>query len=163
MNAAVMGFHSVHVLSAACVTSLCLAGRQSAIRSPPQKTDRNQPLWHGLPSRFASDGDMNPNHDTQNQPSKMLSERVPPPVLAAIVTGVFMVIATLAASYFPTRVRLDELRIGATQTAESRAIEATQAGQNLHFTLLFRVQGNRPHTLSMRTFSLSSDNWAIRA
>ena len=70
---------------------------------------------------------MNPNPDTQNQPSKTISERLPPPVLAAIVTGVFALITALAGGYFPNRVRLDELRIGATQTAESRAILATQA------------------------------------
>jgi hypothetical protein len=32
-----------------------------------------------------------------------------------------------------------------------------QASQNFNVTLLFRVQGDCPHTSSMRTFSLSSD------
>ena len=31
-----------------------------------------------------------------------------------------------------------------------------QSGQDLHLSLLFLVQGNCPHSLSMRTFSLSS-------
>jgi hypothetical protein len=85
---------------------------------------------------------MDPNQDTHNQPeqprspadtatgtgreSSALSERVPPAVIAAVVTGVFMLIASLASSYFPNKVKLHELSIGATQTAESRAATTTQ-------------------------------------
>jgi hypothetical protein len=70
---------------------------------------------------------MTPNPDPQNQPTKPVFDRVPAPVLAALVTGVFALITTLAATYFPNKTRMDELHFAATQTAESRALDTTQA------------------------------------
>jgi hypothetical protein len=51
-----------------------------------------------------------------------------------------------------------ERRGGRTDIEDS----SVQAGQDLYFALLFGVQGYCPHTLSMRTFSLSSKSGHYR-
>ena len=45
-------------------------------------------------------------------------ERVHPAVLAAIFTGLFALTSAIISTYLPSRVRLDELRLAATMTAE---------------------------------------------
>jgi hypothetical protein len=57
--------------------------------------------------------------------AKAISERVPAPVLAALVTGVFALLTTVATSYLPSRVNLEQVRLQATQTAEGRNVQAT--------------------------------------
>ena len=70
---------------------------------------------------------MDSNHNTPEQPeqpkspvdtgtgaghtAKTLTERLPAPIVAAIISGVFLLIASLANSYFPNMVKRDELRI----------------------------------------------------